>query len=233
MLKYIAIAVLTLLVAGSWYKFHQAGQKAVDLKAEIEKLDYDPETADEAIAKKDREMKKKLSGMEGERIFTGILLTFLSAGLVGIVFATQILPLLANRVSEAVLASNEEVEPDPFHLARVLMAQGEWEGAIEAFKAGAEKNPGDRMPWVEIARIQRQNLENPSAALATLRQAIESNDWEQDDVAFLMFRLVEIYEEDFQDHNNASAVLTQVMELFPETRHSANARTKLHQMGMV
>lgn len=227
MLKYIAIAVLALLVAGSWYKFHQSGQEAVNLKAKIEKLEFDPDTEEEA-----RELKGKLSGMEGERIFNGILLTFLSAGLVGIVFATQILPLIANHISQAVLSSNEEVEPDPFHLARVLMAQGEWEGAIEAFKAGAEKNPGDRMPWVEIAKIQRQNLENPPAAIATLRQAIESNDWEENDVAFLMFRLAEIYEEDFQDINNASAVLSQVMELFPDTRHSANARTKLHQWGM-
>jgi tetratricopeptide (TPR) repeat protein len=227
MLKYIGIALLTLLVAGSWYKYDQSGKKEARLKQKLEELQYDSNTEHEAF-----DIKKEISGMEGERVFIGILLTFLSAGLAGIVFATQILPMLANRVSVAVYASDDKAEVDPFHLARVLMAQGEWDDAIEAFKLAAQKNPSDRMPWIEIAKIQRQNLVNPPAAIATLGQAIESQDWEESDVAFLMFRLSEIYEEDFQDLNAAGAILSQIIELFPETRHSANARTKLHQWGM-
>jgi tetratricopeptide (TPR) repeat protein len=227
MLKYISIAVLTLLVAGSWYKFDRSGAESEKMRIQAEKLSYDPDTEEEAS-----ELRKKLNGMEGERIFSGILLTFLSAGLVGIVFVTQVLPMLANKVSSAVYENNEQVEEDPFHNARVLMAQGEWDGAIESFKLAAKKDPSNRMPWTEIAKIQRQHLENPPAAIATLRQAIESQDWEIDDVAFLMFRLAEIYEEDFHDHATAGTVLSQIIELFPETRHSANARTKLHQYGV-
>ncbi|MES2982889.1 MAG: tetratricopeptide repeat protein [Verrucomicrobiota bacterium] len=227
MLKYISIAILTVLVALSWYKFDQSGKTEEDLSSKIEKLEYNPDTEEEA-----RELKKKLNGMAGERIFTGILLTFLSAGLVGIVFVTQVLPMLANKVSTAVYSSDEKVEADPFHDARVLMAQGDWEGAIASFKLAAQKDPSNRMTWTEIAKIQRQHQENPPAAIATLRQAIESQDWEVDDVAFLMFRLAEIYEEDFHDHATAGSVLSQIIELFPETRHSANARTKLHHYGV-
>lgn len=226
MLKYISIAVLTALIAVSWYQFSQAGAAEENLKAKIEELKYDPETEEEA-----RELKKQLNGMHGERLFTGILLTFLSAGLLGIVFVTQVLPMLANKVSTAVYSNNEKVEADPFHDARVLMAQGDWDGAIELFRLVAQKDPGNRMPWTEIAKIQRQHQENPPAAIETLRQAIESKDWEIDDVAFLMFRLAEIYEEDFHDHTTAGTVLNQIIELFPETRHSANARTKLHHWG--
>jgi TolA-binding protein len=51
-------------------------------------------------------------------------------------------------------------------------------------------------------------------------------------MAFLMFRLSEIYEEDFQDHDTAGAILSQIIELFPDTRHSANARTKTRQWGL-
>ncbi len=227
MLKYITIAVLTLLVAVCWFRFDQSGVKSEELRDKAEKLSYDPKTEEEA-----RKLKLKLSGMEGERIFTGILLTFLSAGLVGIVFATQVLPMLANKVSTAVYENNDRVEEDPFHNARVLIAQGDWDGAIDSFKLAAEKDPSNRMPWTEIAKIQRQHLENPPAAIATLREAIESRDWEIDDVAFLMFRLAEIYEEDFHDHTTAGTVLSQIIELFPETRHSANARTKLHHYGV-
>ncbi len=227
MLKYISIAVLTLLVAVCWYKFDQSGKKIEKLKAVAEELSYDPDKE-----KQEKEARANLNGMEGEHIFSGILLTFLSAGLVGIVFATQILPMLANKISTAVYENNEHIEADPFHNARVLMAQGDWDGAIDSFKLAAKKDPGNRMTWTEIAKIQRQHLDNPPAAIATLREAIESQDWEIDDVAFLMFRLAEIYEEDFHDHATAGTVLSQIIELFPETRHSANARTKLHQYGI-
>lgn len=227
MLKYIGVAVLVLLVAGSWFKFYQVGKETNVLEEKIQELINagDPE---EEIP----EMRKKLAGIEGEQVFSGILLTFMSAGLIGIVVVTQLLPRLAQKMTHAVYDSGEEVEADPFHDARVLIAQGEWEGAIEAFKAASQQDPLNRMPWVEIAKIQRLNLENPAAAIATLRQAIEGQEWEVNDAAFLMFRLSEIYREDFQDIEAAVALMEQIIEQFPETRHSANARTKLHEWGM-
>lgn len=228
MLKSIGIAVLALLIAVSWHTYVQSEKEEARLKQKVEKLQCDPSTEQEV-----REIKKKISGMEGERIFMGILLTFLSAGLIGIVFATLILPMLADKVSVAIYASDEKAEIDPLHLARVKMAQGEWDDAIEAFNLASQKNPDDRMPWIEIAKIQRHNLENPPAAIATLRQAIENHEWQEDDMAFLMFRLSEIYEEDFQDHDTAGAILSQIIELFPDTRHSANARTKTRKWGLV
>jgi tetratricopeptide (TPR) repeat protein len=228
MLKSIGIAVLALLIAVSWHTYVQSEKEEARLKQKVEKLQCDPSTEQEV-----REIKKKISGMEGERIFMGILLTFLSAGLIGIVFTTLILPMLADKVSVAIYASDEKAEIDPLHLARVKMAQGEWDDAIEAFNLASQKNPNDRMPWIEIAKIQRHNLENPPAAIATLRQAIENHEWQEDDMAFLMFRLSEIYEEDFQDHDTAGAILSQIIELFPDTRHSANARTKTRKWGLV
>jgi tetratricopeptide (TPR) repeat protein len=124
------------------------------------------------------------------------------------------------------------MERDAFHDARVLMAQGEWEDAIEAFKSAAVEEPLNRMPYIEIAKIQKNHLEDAQAAIATLREAIEGQEWEQDDAAYLMFRLAEFYDEDAEDREAAVAIFEQIMEQFPGTRHSANARTKLHEWGM-
>jgi tetratricopeptide (TPR) repeat protein len=228
MLKYIFLALLAILVAGSWYLYHQSGKEARKLAEQIEEKQYDSD-----FNKGIREMKSKLKGMKGQQVFQGILLTFLSASLIGILFVSHVLPWFANKITLGMYGSDEKMEPDPFHQARVLMAQGEWETAVEAFQSAAEKDPANRMTWTEIAKIQRQHLLNPPAAIATLRQAIEGHDWPVDDVAFLMFRLAEIYEEDFQDRENAGAVLHQIQELFPDTRHSANARTKLREWGLV
>ncbi|MEP2776934.1 MAG: tetratricopeptide repeat protein [Luteolibacter sp.] len=227
MAKCIGIAVLVLLLAGSWFKFHQSGERLIEIDEEIsEQLERgDPEDKMAGLNVEKR-------SLEGERTFTGILLTFVSAGLVGIVVVTWLLPMFAQKLTHAVYDSGEAIEVDPFHQARVLMAQGEWEGAIASFREGAEADPLNRMPYVEIAKIQRINMEDPAAAVVTLREAIEGQEWQENDAAFLMFRLAEIYDEDVADRAAAVMILEQVMEQFPDTRHSANARTKLHEWGM-
>lgn len=207
--------------------FYKSGDEARDLAKRVDVLvDLgDPEGEVPAL-------KTEMQGIEGERTFTGILLAFLSAGLVGIVFVFEVLPLIAQKLTHAVYDSGEEVEQDAFHTARVLMAQGDWEGAIEAFKTGADQDPLNRMPYIEIAKIQKIHLEDPAAAILTLREAIEGQEWQENDAAYLMFRLAELYDEDGADREAAVAILEQVMEQFPGTRHSANARTKLHEWGM-
>jgi len=227
MRSFIGIVVLVGLVAGSWFLFYQAGDEMRDLQEQIEeaRATDDPEELVPAL-------RSELSGVEGARIFNGIILAFLSAGLVGIVFVTQLLPMLAQKLTHAVYDSGEEVEADPFHDARVLMAQGEWESAIKSFREAAKQDQYNRMPWIEIAKIQKIHLEDITAAVATLREAIEEYEWEPNDAAFLMFRLAEAYDEDMENRAAAVAILEQVMEQFPESRHSANARTKLHDWGM-
>lgn len=215
-----------MLVAGSWYKFYEAGKEISEMEQKVEEA-YNRGDPDEEVAV----LKVEAQSSEGPRIFSGILLTFLSAGLAGLVFVTVILPMMAQKLSESVYDSGEEVEPDPFHEARVYMARGEWEEAIKTFREAAEKDPTSRMPWVEIAKIKRVNLEDPQGAIDTLREAIEAQEWEVNDAAFLMFRLAEIYDENLEDRDSAVQVMTQVMDQFPETRHSANARNKLHGWG--
>ncbi|MBC7980716.1 MAG: tetratricopeptide repeat protein [Armatimonadetes bacterium] len=227
MIKVIAMGFLILLVGGSWFMFYKTGDEARELEQRIEKL-YDTGDPDEQMP----ELKTRMHTIEGQRVFNGILLAFLSAGLVGIVFVTQILPRVAEKLTHAVYDSGEMVEKDLLHAARVLVAQGEWDEAIEAFKIAAEKDPRNRMPWTEIAKIQRTHLEDPAAAILTLREVIEGQEWEESDAAFLMFRLAEIYDEDTADRAAAVAIMEQVMEQFPQTRHAANARNKLHEWGM-
>lgn len=227
MLRYIYIGVLVIFVTGSWYLFNKSGDEGRDIDKRIYLL-IDKGDPEELVPK----LETQVQSIEGERLFYGLLLAFLSAGLVGIVFVTELLPLLAQKMTHAVYDSGEEIERDAFHDARVLMAQGEWEGAIEAFKIAAIQDPFNRMPYIEIAKIQKIHLENPLAAITTLREAIEGQEWQENDAAFLMFRLAELYDEDGSDRESAVAIMEQVMSQFPGSRHSANARTKLHEWGI-
>ena len=95
------------------------------------------------------------------------------------------------------------------------------------------KRQENRFPWVEIAKIQHDNLEDPDAAIATLRDALESHEWKVNDAAFFMFRLAELYEEDKAELTQSIGILHQVVSLFPETRHSANATHRLRELGAI
>lgn len=228
-MKWVLYVALTLAVAGGWFFYAKSDGGLKKMEREIEEIHNMGEEDDfERLAK----MKSDLESKRNEKTFSGILLAFLTAGLAGIVFVIHVLPAIAHRMTHAVYDSAEMVEKDPMHDARAKVAQGDYEGAVEAFREAAKADQLNRLPWVEIAKIQREQLEDPAAAIQTLRHAIENQEWQVNDAAYLMFRLAELYNEDMQDRQSAATIMQQVIDQFPETRHSANARHKMHEWGL-
>jgi tetratricopeptide (TPR) repeat protein len=167
--------------------------------------------------------------MESVRVFNGVLLTIFCAALIGVVAVIDVLPAFAHRVTHAVYDSAEMMEYDVMHDARSLVAQGDFLGAIEGFKKAATADPLNRLPWVEIVKIYKDNLHDSASAIQTIRDVLEAQEWELDDAAYFMFRLAELYDEFEKDHVSAVSIMNQVMEQFPGTRHAANASHKLHE----
>jgi len=227
MMKWFMYLVLAALMAGSWMLYSKTSEKMTALQTQITVAEAkgDP---DELLLK----LNDELRTVDGERTFNGILLTFLGAGLVGIFFVLTALPFFAQRLTHAVYDSAEMVEKDAMHDARSKMAQGDYEGAIAACQVAAAEDPLNRLPWVEIAKIQKNNLNDPKAAIQTIRHALESQEWEINDAAYFLFRLAELYDEVDLDRENAKAIMQQVIDQFPNTRHSANANHKLHEWSV-
>ncbi|MEI6604280.1 MAG: tetratricopeptide repeat protein [Verrucomicrobiota bacterium] len=231
-MKWLPYLILAALAASSFLFYRCSMNEQARISAKIVQLQQKPEADDD----NQREILKLQNDAESrgnQKIFGGILLTFLGAGLVGILFVTLVLPMLAHRVAHLVYDSGEMLEKDAMHDARSLVAQGEYDKAIEAFRIAAANDPLNRLPWVEISRLQRGQLEDSEAAIQTLRQALESQEWQINDAAYFLFRLAELYDEDRQDRLTAASIMQQVIDEFPETRHSANARHKLHTWGLV
>ncbi len=149
----------------------------------------------------------------------------------GVLFVMYILPTITDKATAAVLDSNELIETDALHDARAAHARGDYEEAMEVYRSVVDDDPYNRLPWVEIAKIQHDNLEDPEAALLTLRTALESREWPVNDAAYFMGRLSDIYLVDFDDRESAITILNQMIEIFPETRHAANATHKLREIG--
>jgi tetratricopeptide (TPR) repeat protein len=228
-MKWLIYLVLAVCIIGGWIFYSLPSQKTKDLEANIAALENSGLDENNELPK----LKSRLESQANEKIFSGILLTFLTAGLVGTLVVVDVLPMLAHKATHSVYDSGEKVEADAMHTARSKVAQGDYVGAIESFREAAKADPLNRMPWVEIAKIQRENLEDPNAAIQTIRYALESQEWEINNAAYFLFRLAELYDEDAGDRMSASTMLHQVMEQFPETRYSANARHKLHEWGLI
>ncbi len=162
--------------------------------------------------------------------FASVLLLGLIAGFL-IVFV--VLPSLGDKVGEMVYSAPEKVEPDAYSKAAAKVSQGDYQGAIAAYKAIADDEPDNRFPIVEIAKIQHDHLHDIDASIATFETAIESKDWEVNDAAFMIFRLHDLYLKDKGNETRARELLQLVIEKFPDTRHSANAHHKLNEMNAI
>jgi tetratricopeptide (TPR) repeat protein len=229
MLKWIVYLILAVILGLTWQTYSKKIHEMDGIKQKISELQ---ETGDSDADDLARSMQSKVDAKEGEQTFTGILLVFLGAGLLGVFFVLTVLPFLAHRLTHAIYDSAEMVEQDSMHAARSLVAQGDYPGAIAAFKQAAIAEPLNRLPWVEIAKIQKDQLEDPKAAIQTIRHALESQEWEINDAAYFLFRLAELYNEVEGDRASAVAIMNQVIQQFPETRHSANASHKLHEWSV-
>lgn len=195
-----------------------------DVIKKVERSDGDPDAifqAVDAMAKENED-----SGLTG-----GIMWAFLTAIYLGVLFVMHILPRMAQRVTHVAYDSNEQVEKDHMRDARACLAQGNYEGAVEAIHAAIQADPSNRFAWVELSKLQRDQFHDPAAAAATYRQALESHAWAEEDHVFFIFRLAELSHDVLADRATAVELMRRVMELYPETRHSANARHHLHQWG--
>jgi len=231
----INLCILVALICVAWLIMIGMGPIKQEIPTEQE-LEI---AREEGRIVEDRYGSEKIEGWKpqgvssGAKILVGIVLILVVATYAAIVFGVYMLPNLVHRFTHMFYGSAEEVEVDPMHDARVFLARGDYEAAIAAYRAVALAQPENRFPWIEIAKIQHDKLEDPDASIGTLRTALESREWRVNDMAFFMFRLAELYEVDKEDKPRSVSILEQVVELFPETRHSANATHRLRELGAI
>jgi tetratricopeptide (TPR) repeat protein len=159
-------------------------------------------------------------------LFAGIVLLGV---VVAVLFVTTILPALVESMTNLFFNPNEQAEKDPHSDAISAVARGDYEGAIEAYRAIYENDPTDTLALSESAKIYCEHMDNPAAGAELLEEALKK-EWPPEGVAFLSTRLVDIYWKFQHDGASARALLLQIMELMPDTRHAANASHRLQEI---
>ncbi len=159
-------------------------------------------------------------------LFVGIVLLGVA---IAVLFVTSILPELVETMTNLFFNPNEKMEKDPHSEAISAVARGEYEQAIEAYRVIYESDPTDTMALSESAKIYCEHLDNPAAGAELLEEALKK-EWPPDGVAFLSTRLVDVYWKYMHDGRSARALLLQIIEALPDTRHAANASHRLHEI---
>jgi tetratricopeptide (TPR) repeat protein len=166
-------------------------------------------------------------------IGTKFVATFFIAIGLGLFVVLVMLPSLADKIGAFFFSAPEQIKPDPLIKAAAKVSQGDYEGAIKAYRAIVSEEPENRFPVFEIAKIQQEYLHDVDAAIETFEDSLENTDWAENDAAAILFRLQQIYLESKQDEEHAKALLQTVIDRFPETRHSANAHHRLNEINKI
>ncbi len=156
-----------------------------------------------------------------------LLLLGLSGGILTFMY---ILPIIGEKFSEIMYAAGGKIEPDENSRAISKIMQGDYEGAIQEYQKLVEDKPGDVHPVWEIAKLHAERLDDPDSGIAYLEQTLRDGEWEQEGASFLMNRLADLNIEHRGDFDAARALLTQIVEIMPKTRFSANATHRIRQL---
>jgi tetratricopeptide (TPR) repeat protein len=159
-------------------------------------------------------------------LFGGVVLVGAAAG---ILLAFSVMPQIAEGIGNLFFHPNEKIEKNPHADAMGAIARGEYEQAIEEYRKVYERNPEDNLALSEMARLYCEKLHNPQPAAEILEAALQ-RELLPEDAAFICTRLADLYWTHQHNAAGARALLLQVIETMPNTRHSANASHKIQEI---
>ena len=178
-------------------------------------------------------METKRMGEAGSMI-TNLVICVSVAALVGALFIIFVLPKIALKFANMVLdqSPQEYVAPTNVDAGRSLVMQGEFEEAVEKFRAAIDEDDPDRIAWTEIAQIQEEQFNDVGAAVATLKEGREAHDWEMDDDINFITRLASLELEKRDNRDAALSLYKEMLDLYGSNEYQANrARKFLKDLG--
>lgn len=149
---------------------------------------------------------------------------------IGSITALSLLPALGESLANMFYGPNVEIEKDPHSVAVAKSAQGDFEGAIDAYMDIFEANPSDVMALSEVIHIYCDRLHDYEQAAKVLEEALQE-EYPVENSAFLCNRLVDVYWLYQHDALKARQLLIQIAENMPDTKHAANAQHRLQQIN--
>jgi tetratricopeptide (TPR) repeat protein len=147
---------------------------------------------------------------------------------VALILTMLVLPAVGDRIGSFFFNPSEKVEHDQHGDAIAMLAQGDFEGAIEVYEEIFAKDPSDTLALSEIARICCRDLGDTARAATVIERALET-EWPHEQSSFLANRLADVYLLQ-NDMLRARQLLIEIAENMEGTKYAANALHRLHEM---
>ena len=159
-------------------------------------------------------------------LFGGVVIL---GGITGVLFVVMVMPVLGDMLGNLFFQPSEQIERTAHDEAVGACARGDYEAAIEANQKALAEDPEDTLAYSEIVKIQCEHFHDPAAGAATLEEALQQ-EWPVEEAAFLSSRLVDVYWKYQRDARQARALLLQIVETMPGTRHASNAEHRIQEI---
>lgn len=147
----------------------------------------------------------------------------------GVIVLKWIVPAIGERVAESFYSHPDAGGQTPLQKAAALVAQGEYEKALAAYRKVLEETPGERMAVAEMVRIHQDRLGDAEGAVAVLEEAMGGT-WPEDDRCFFLMRLADLEATVRKNPGRARELLQRVQLEFPGSRHASNATHRLREI---
>ncbi len=170
---------------------------------------------------------------EMARLVTYYISILALAAVTAVVSCVSLLPLLGEFMGNVLFTPNQQIERSPHHDALAMLAAGDFQGAIDKYRAVFEDDPQDLHAASEIVRLYCEKLHEFEPAEDFLVEALSYEERTPEDAAFLSQRLVDVCWNCQQDGIRARAILIKIAEDMPETREAANALHRLQEIDRV
>jgi len=176
-----------------------------------------------------------LSGLGGS-VMT-LMFAVIGATLVfGILMAMFVLPRVATFFSELIYTGSggPPEKLSSFEEGMILKSQLKFDQAIAKFELSIEENEDDPRPWMEIANIHADGLDDPHKAVDVLADCVEAREWIINDSASFMFKVADLYVNRLNDKQAGIDVYNQIIDVFNDTYPiQKQARETLFRLGVV
>jgi len=99
-----------------------------------------------------------------------------------------------------------------YSLAESYVARGQYQAAIDAFEVAILEDPSDSMPYVRVARIQRDKMSDDAGAARWFKKALAESEINTGMRTLLRKELLELFEVGMKEPRKAAPMLARISE---------------------
>jgi tetratricopeptide (TPR) repeat protein len=169
-----------------------------------------------------------VAAREGAGLLFVLLAAVLIAFLVGLAWTPTIANMLSSPLTTALSGSASEAYEGPaYGQALAKRKRGQYEDAVEAVEAQLEQYPGDFDGLMLKASIQAENLDDLSAAVATIQETLEDPDKVRFNLPVALNKMADWQLTIAGDASAAKRTLEQIREALPGSQAAQFASQRL------